>query len=118
MTMLADEPSEGRSQHDLGPWLEVRTGTHQGVVAVSVLGEIDLANHEQLKQLLGALDLRSAPRVDLDLSQLSFSDARGACHLLDFVEHTRSDGAVVQIIGTQPALARLLGLLTKLPDTA
>jgi len=55
--MATDPPSAGGSSRALVPWLEVRTGRHHGVLEVSVLGEIDLANHQALQQLLASLDL-------------------------------------------------------------
>lgn len=106
------------ADRSLSPWLEVRAGRRAGVLEVSVLGEIDLANHQQLQQLLSSVDLNGSARVDLDLSQLSFSDTRGALHLLDFVQRGQESGCEVQVVGAQPAVERVLGLLTRLPDTA
>ena len=119
--MPADVPAqpapEGRVRV-LGPSVQVRTGVRRGVLAVKVLGEVDLANHEQLQQALGSLDVSRTARVDLDLSRLSFADARGGCYLLDFVDRARGAGGDVRVLGAQPTLARLLDLLTHLPDIA
>jgi anti-anti-sigma factor len=125
--MSVDRPAEGHTPHapvaasplrSLAPWLEVRTGTRRGVLSVSVLGEIDLANHQTLQQLLASLDLSGVPRIELDLSGLSFSDSRGACHLLDFMQLAREHGSVVNVVDAQPAVTRLLDLLMHLPQTA
>jgi anti-anti-sigma factor len=116
--MPTDRPTDGLSPRALSPWLEVRSGRRLGVLEVSVLGEADLANHDDLRRLLDSLDATGSARVDLDLGQLSFSDTRGACHLLDFVHRSERTGCEVHVLGAQPGVARLLGLLTAVPHPA
>jgi anti-anti-sigma regulatory factor len=88
------------------------------VLDVSVLREADLTTHGDLHRLLDALAVTGSARVDLDLGQLAFADTRSACHLLDFVQRSERTGCEVRILGAQPAVARLLGLLTVVPETA
>ncbi len=106
------------ADRSVSPWLEVRAGRRHGVLEISVLGELDLANHHELRQLLDAVDLSGSAEADLDLAELTFSDARGACHLLDFVQRGQDAGCEVRVIGAQHAVARVLGVLTRMPDTA
>jgi anti-anti-sigma regulatory factor len=116
--MPTDRSLDGPSLAPSGPWLEVRSGRRFGVLEVSVLGEADLTNHGDLQRLLDALDVSGSARVDLDLGQLAFADTRSACHLLDFVQRSERTGCEVWVVGAQPAVARLLGLLTEVPHTA
>ena len=64
--------------------LTVTATSAQGVVWIVVRGEVDLANHQQLRISLAAIDLSAASVVYLDLRLLGFCDSAGCAILIRF----------------------------------
>lgn len=72
--------------------LQVRTRRNGETLWIELCGEIDLSNHRDLTQSLSSVDLDEGETLGLDLTKLTFCDARGLCHLLDMAEQARMKG--------------------------
>ncbi len=83
-------------------------------VRIWVRAELDIATHADLCAGLSEIkagDLDGAVVVRLDLSELTFCDARGASLLLHFVQQAGHRDRAISIEYPTPAVRRLLELL-------
>jgi anti-anti-sigma factor len=81
------------AREDIGPLTVTATAAH-GVVWIVVRGEVDLANREQLRTGLAAVELGRASLVYLDLRLLSFCDSAGCGILVRFERQATAAGDV------------------------
>ncbi|WP_420310371.1 STAS domain-containing protein [Streptomyces sp. YS-B37] len=91
-------------------WLSVRTDRVDGVLVVTVAGEID---HETGGALKEALDLPdgAAPRVVIDLGHVTFMDSSGI-NLLIAVHHTLAEAdGWLRLAGAVPSVLRTIQLV-------
>ncbi|MFJ8143344.1 STAS domain-containing protein [Streptomyces sp. NPDC096013] len=90
-------------------WLSVRTDRVDGVLVVTVAGEID---HETGGALREALDLPdgAAPRVVIDLGHVTFMDSSGI-NLLIAAHHTLEAGGWLRLAGAVPSVLRTIQLV-------
>jgi anti-anti-sigma factor len=71
------------SGHGLKPGsLEISSALLDGVVTVSLQGELDLASARRLEECFASIDEQRPTRVVVDLSGLSFMDSSGLRTLL------------------------------------
>ena len=82
-----------------------------GVVVVSLAGELDLAALELEPVLLGLAESDHAATIVLDLSQLEFIDACGVSVILSAWKAARARGHVLRVEGLHGLPARVFGLL-------
>ena len=92
-----------------------------GTVRVAIDGEIDLAVHERLRDVLTtALDARPAVELVVDLTATTFLDASGIGILLQAQHEARRTGRRLRITNPQhPAVRQVLqitGTLQQLAD--
>lgn len=105
----------------LTPWtLGVRArAVAEGVVNVTVTGEIDLANVAQLRNALSPLVADTSVRlVGCDLSGVSFVSCSGLTVLLDARQALLERGAMLRLVAASPAVLRpirMTGLAQLLP---
>jgi anti-sigma B factor antagonist len=79
-----------------------------GVVVVSVLGELDVATAPRLRQELLRIVAESAvePYVVLDLAGTDFLDATGLGAIFDGVKRTRQRGGDLALARAEPQVLR------------
>ena len=97
-------------REDMDPLTVTATST-QGVVWIVVRGEVDLANHQQLRISLAAIDLSAASVVYLDLRLLGFCDSAGCAILIRFQRQAAAAGCDVRIHRARPVVRKVLSLL-------
>ena len=90
---------------------EVRTETSDGTMIVSVIGELDLSTHEQLRDPLVAAGEQKTPVV-VDLGECDFIDSSGIRALLVGHEALTSNGkARLAVAAPQPQVQKVLEMI-------
>jgi anti-anti-sigma factor len=86
-----------------------RGETANGVVALTISGEVDLASSARFKRAFDAeLDRFPPPReVHADLAAVDFMDSMGVAVLLHARERARERGSRLVVTSTSPFLDRL-----------
>lgn len=79
---------------------------------VTVLGEVDLAGHPDLKACLEEALASEAPVVELELSGVSFIDITGIEPIIELQEVCMSRGIELRLISSA-AVDKVLSLLTE-----
>ena len=80
-------------------------------VHVWISGELDLATHDDMQTGLAGIPLDDASMVRLNLSGLTFCDARGARLLLAYLQEARHRGLLASIDNPTRAARRILELI-------
>ena len=88
--------------------LTVSTTSGKGVVWIVVRGEVDLANREQLRTSLAAIELGRASLVYLDLRLLTFCDSAGCRILIRFEKQATAAGCDVRIHRARPMVRKVM----------
>lgn len=91
-----------------------------GVRRLAVAGELDFGTGDELRACL-APEHDVAPRVELDLSAVSFIDAAGLHAIVDAVREAEARGVVIEVVRSSPTVVRLAGLVDEphlLPPSA
>ena len=86
----------------------IETHRDDGVVRLTVHGELDLSTSPELEEALAHAS--SAPRVDLDLSEMSFMDSSGLAVLIGARKRAESDGLQLAVVGANEHVRRLMDL--------
>jgi anti-anti-sigma factor len=93
--------------------MDVTVERDRGTARVTVVGEIDLATADRLREVLIA-ELDSSPRVNIDLARCTFIDSVGLSVLVEAARR-RSNGSEPALAITSPsAPVRRLIELTQL----
>ena len=88
------------------------TSRNRGVeVCIWIGGELDIATHGQLQAGLAGVPLDAASAVRLNLSRLTFCDARGARLLLVYLQQASDRGLTASIDSPTRAARRILQLI-------
>lgn len=82
---------------------------HDDKVVVSVGGDVDLVTSHELRQVLEDA-VRVNPRVEVDLTGLTFIDSSGLSALVEGHRAARDAGGVVVLRNPTPMLRRLLDI--------
>ncbi len=93
--------------------LRIDTTSHDDVVVATLIGEIDLLNHEEVSQDLFAAALDGGPRLVVDLNAVDYVDSNGVRMLFALareLEHSRIEWAVA--LADDAALRRLFEVTT------
>ena len=99
--------------------VEYAVATPGNQVTVTIIGELDIATHTDLRS--GLSELLSDPGLDqvravrIDLCRLTFCDAQGACLLLELVHRLRERG-LVSIENPTAVVRRILLLVDPATD--
>lgn len=81
------------------------------VAELRLTGELDLFSVVQLREVVRDIRLAMPRCLIVDLSGLTFADARGLGVLIEMVRETRSRGVTVDLLHQVPAIERLAQLL-------
>src|SRR5215217_2732549 len=90
--------------------LDVRQREDDGVVLVSLRGELDLATAPQLVAELDPLRRLSSPRVLVDLRELEFCDSTGLRALMGVAGEVRAARGRIALVVGPGGVARLLAV--------
>jgi anti-sigma B factor antagonist len=85
----------------------------EGMVAVGLCGEVDVANHDQLRAALARAEVRTARVVWVDLSRLTFCDSTGCMALLRFEKHASAAGHEIRMLGAAPTIIKVMRILAE-----
>ncbi|HEX6517599.1 MAG TPA: STAS domain-containing protein [Nocardioidaceae bacterium] len=91
--------------------MEVRATATERVLWVTVRGEADLSNHDQLVAALGAIAFDGVDEVYVDLGDLLFCDVRSIAALVAFARRARNGGRVTRFDGASGVIRRAVRLL-------
>jgi anti-anti-sigma factor len=91
-------------------WLEVEARTSDQATWITLRGEADVSNHQQLEAALSAVEVDGADRVYLQLSELGFCDVGTLCRLLNFAQEVSANHCDVVAVEANP----LVQLMTRL----
>ncbi len=96
------------SGHGLKPGsLRISSAPADGVVTISLQGELDLASASQLEEHFAALDEQRPSRVVVDLGGLAFIDSSGLRVLLLADAHAREQGYELVLLPGRDAVQRV-----------
>jgi anti-anti-sigma factor len=104
--------------------LEVRSEDRDGLVHVTLVGELDLSTVAKVQEELRRIEAGSPPTVVVDLSKLTFLDSTGLRCIVTADERAREEGRRVVIVrGPDPvqrvfAITRLEERLEMVDDAA
>jgi anti-anti-sigma factor len=104
--------------------LEVRSEDRNGLVHVTLVGELDLSTVAKVQEELRRVEAGSPPTVVVDLSKLTFLDSTGLRCIVTADERAREEGRRVVIVrGPDPvqrvfAITRLEERLEMVDDAA
>ena len=101
---------DGHQNHSAPLSIDITTSAY--AVWVTISGELDCSNHDQLNGALAGLSLAGVRHVHLQLSDLRFCDVAGMRQLLSFTRRTGLTGRRVSTHGTSRTLRRLCHLMT------
>ena len=93
------------------------SGHDQGRSIITVTGDIDLGNADDLLVRLTALIGSARRNIGLDLSGVTFIDCSGLRTLIAVNGHVRANGATTRLTAMSPAVVRLLELVGAIRDT-
>lgn len=98
--------------------LRLRVRTEEDATVVEVGGEADLHGAPALRAELERVTAGAAPRVVVDLSEVSFLDSTGVGILVGALKAARRNGGALHFCGAQSRVRRILeitGLIGLLP---
>lgn len=90
--------------------LHVRTRPEGDYTVVAISGELDIANTYALREWLLDVLHRNGSRLVLDLSGVSFCDARGLAALVATRRRADLLGGALRLAGPRPQLLKILRL--------
>lgn len=92
------------------PTFDLRVVPARSAATLTLHGELDLANHEQLRADLAAPGLAGIQCVHVDLSSLDFCDVAAFRELVAFAVKVHDDGGRVIGTGAKPTLRKLAAI--------
>jgi anti-sigma B factor antagonist len=91
-----------------GPHLDVQLRYLPDTTQVALSGELDVATTHHVADCIDSLLESGRPRVELDLSGLTFCDNSGVTALLRARARLQSQGGSLTITAAQPSMMRLM----------
>ncbi|HET6712289.1 MAG TPA: STAS domain-containing protein [Actinomycetota bacterium] len=86
------------------------THTHGTWTVVNVRGELDLSTSAELRAALDAALGEGAPRVAVDLTEVSFMDSSSLGVLVSCLKEARERGGELRLVGVQGSPAKVIAL--------
>lgn len=93
--------------------LHIETTTSDHATWITIGGEADASNHEQLQAELGAVDRDHTRDVHIRLADLRFCDARALSHLVVFAGEVRRNGGVVSVYEATPLVRKVTKVIDR-----
>lgn len=91
--------------------LSIKTTTDAGASTVTVTGEIDVSNANELREALDAVLGQTPAGISVDLAQVAYIDSTGIGVLVGSAHKAQDSGRVFQVLNPQANVLRILGLL-------
>lgn len=91
--------------------LSIKTTTDAGVSTVTVTGEVDVSNANELREALDAVLGQTPAGISVDLAQVAYIDSTGIGVLVGSAHKAQDSGRVFQVLNPQANVLRILGLL-------
>jgi stage II sporulation protein AA (anti-sigma F factor antagonist) len=111
MNELFRDPDDGRAELPLGLGeLSVRSEREDGVHAIRLFGELDLATAAEAQRELERAEATDAEAIVLDLSGLTFIDSTGVRLLVAANARSRADANRLSVVRGQQPVQRVLEL--------
>jgi anti-anti-sigma factor len=95
--------------------LDVRTEDRDGLVHVSLVGELDLSTVAKVQEELRRVEASAPGTLVVDLSKLTFLDSTGLRCIVTADERARDEGRRMVIVRGPDAVQRVFSI-TKLDD--
>ncbi len=95
--------------------LDVRTEDRDGLVHVSLVGELDLSTVAKVQEELRRVEASAPATLVMDLSKLTFLDSTGLRCIVTADERARDEGRRMVIVRGPDAVQRVFSI-TKLDD--
>jgi anti-sigma B factor antagonist len=95
--------------------LDVRTEDRDGLVHVSLVGELDLSTVAKVQEELRRVEASAPTTLVMDLSKLTFLDSTGLRCIVTADERARDEGRRMVIVRGPDAVQRVFSI-TKLDD--
>jgi anti-anti-sigma factor len=89
---------------------EINVDCRGGRIAIEVNGELDLATASSLRDAIRAIPHREVSTVVVDIAGVTFVDSTGLHALLDSWQWLAARDVRMNVVGPQPAAARLFEL--------
>ena len=91
--------------------LTIETVSSELAAWITVHGEADIANVDQLKAALASVELAGRESVHIHVYDLQFADVASVRELAIFAIRAKQSGVTITICGAQPRLHRLARLM-------
>ena len=98
-------PSDAESPAALGLTHRIYPDGHATAV---IRGELDAATADAARDYVANVIARSGGAVEVDLTGLSFCDARGLRALVQMASCARSSGRQLKLSGTRPGIVKIM----------
>jgi len=98
-------PSDDEGPAALGLTHRIYPDGHATAV---IRGELDAATADAAREYVAKVISRSRGPVEVDLTGLSFCDARGLRALVSMAGCARSDGRKLRLTGTRPGIVKIM----------
>lgn len=95
--------------------LEVKTEDRDGLVHVTLMGELDLSTVGKVQDAFRRVEAEAPPTVVVDLSKLTFLDSTGLRCIVTADERARGEGRRVVIVRGPDAVQRVF-TITRLEE--
>ena len=94
----------------------VRVGIQDGVPIAAIEGEVDLANSDEVRDLVLDAMTNATPGLVIDLTATTYLDSQGINILLDLARRLRSRQQRLRVVVPARSLVRRLLVLASLDD--
>lgn len=91
--------------------LSIKTTTDAGASTVTVTGEVDVSNANELREALDAALGQTSAGISVDLAQVAYIDSTGIGVLVGAATRSADAGVTFAVTNPQPNVRRVLGLL-------
>lgn len=85
--------------------------TVEGGTCVTVAGEVDVSNADELRATLDACLLEDVSAIEVDLAEVSYIDSTGIGVLVGAAHRAEDEGISYRVVRPQRNVARVLSLL-------
>jgi anti-anti-sigma factor len=112
--LILHSANENRILRVLGR-LDIGVASSDGVAVISVAGELDVSNHQRLRECLREVSEAGATEVILDVEQLTFMDSTGLSVLVATHRRMEAAGGRFSVLAPTNIVKRLLDMIGHLP---